>query len=121
MKVASRGSSDQFCNIGMEVLGVVLAAVPLALWVSWSQAVFLAVVMGCAVALAAFVALAWSGQAEGQAHRAGRRTAGQVIANPEFIAELQRLMPFTYHHRRLGDSRIRRKLARARTLMGLGA
>lgn len=100
---------------GMVVLGLVLAAVPLALWVAWSRAVFYAVLAAAVIAALMLVALAWLGRSAEAERPADAREPEHL--NDEFIAELHRLTPLTYHHRRLGDPRLQRKFAKLRALL----
>lgn len=97
----------------MIVIGLVLAVIPLALWVAWSESVFFAVLALLAVATVVFIALARPGPEE----QAPPRVEPRQILSDDFIAELHRLVPFTYHHRRLGDTRLRGKFAKLRALM----
>ncbi len=114
MFTMSRGLADRLYQIALVVLGMILALSPLALWVAWSETVFVVVLGVGAVAMGLLFALI----SLGDENDVDRRAAGkQPILNPELIAEMHRLMPFTYHHRRLGDPRIRRKMAKLRALM----
>jgi len=99
----------------MVLLGLVLAAVPLALWVAWSPAVYYLVFAVCFVAAGLFILLTRIGSAE--TPPPGAKVEAPARLGEEFITELHRQTPLTFHHRRLGDRRIRNKLARLRALM----
>ncbi len=113
MSIMLRRLADRLYEIAVVVLGMILAISPLALWVAWSETVFIVVLGVGAVAMGLLLALITLGD-ENDVDRRGR---GRPIASPELIAEMHRLMPFTYHHRSLGDPRIRRKMAKLRALM----
>jgi hypothetical protein len=108
--------SDQLREIGAVALGLILAATPLAIWIAWSDTVFIAILAICVGAMVSLIALVWFDKSD-DAHRPAEERSNQGDSlDPEFIVELHRLVPFTYHHRRLGDVRIRRKMAKLRAL-----
>lgn len=93
----------------LTLLGLMVTATPLALWVAWSQAVFVIVLAGCIGALALVCVLA-----VGEEDAPGRGPA-RTLSN-ESLAQLSALGPFTYHHRRSGARRFQegmRSLKRA--------
>jgi hypothetical protein len=116
MSVRQERFTFYFREAGMVLLGLVLAGVPLALWVAWSELVLFAVLAVCALAALLFIALAWLGKDTAVPPPAATAGPHEVVSD-EFVAELHRLTPFTYHHRRLGDPRLRRKFARLLTLL----
>jgi hypothetical protein len=103
-----------FRDAAMLALGIVLAAVPLALWIAWTETMFFAICGVFIVALVAYIALA---------HLDG--TSGPIRPlhfpspriTPEFIDEMQRLMPLIYHHSPIGSYRFHQTMARLRAIL----
>ena len=99
----------------MVFLGIVLALTPIAFWVAWSEQGWLLVL---AIGAAAFIGLLvchWLTEddrpaASGKSDRAG--------VSDEFLAELSRMGPWTYHNRLTGHARFKKKMARLRKLLG---
>jgi hypothetical protein len=99
------------------VLGVVLAATPVALWIAWTAAQVVWIMLAaavCAVLLALLVDSSRSG-AGNQGSPAG--AGGKVVLPEQFIEEVQRLYPLTYHHSRLETSRFREAMKRLSRLV----
>ena len=111
---------DRIRDAGMTIFGLILAVVPLALWVAWSEPVYYAVLSICAVATTLFLALAWLGTPPERTSPFLAESKPPVIVSDEFIAELHSLFPLTYHHRSLGDPRLRRIFARLHALLRRG-
>lgn len=111
MPLERKGFAELLREIAMVVLGLVLAVVPLALWLAWSETAFYSVLAVGAVAMVLILALISFGPED------DRPTRTKIVSAPELIAEVHRLIPLTHHHRRLNDPRIRRKMARVRALM----
>jgi hypothetical protein len=100
-------------HIGEVALGLMLAASPLALWIAWSAALVLCamlVAMLCAALLAMLVESAPEGE-----HRDG----GSAALPPEFIEEVHRLFPLTYHHSRHETQRFRQAMQKLAALAGV--
>ena len=93
------------------LLGLVLAATPVALWVAWEPEILVAV-LAAALACAALLVLL---------HRlqAGRDT--QAWQRPElpdqFFVEMHRIFPLVHHHRRTESARFRGAMRRVRRLL----
>ena len=94
----------------MGAFGLTLALTPLALWVAWTTTGFVIVLAAGAMAGVLYWLLAAYDDPllgdRGQARDPGTR---QVLS-AEFLTELSRLGPWTYHHRRMGDAAFRRKM-----------
>lgn len=78
-------------------LGIVLALTPVALWIAWSAALvvwILLIAVACAVLLDLLESSLSSARNQGDAASAG----GRVVLPEEFIEEVHRLFPLTYHH-----------------------
>jgi len=88
------------------LLGIVLAATPLALWAAWSAAV-LFLVLGVAIASAGLLVLL--NHLGGQTAPSG---AGRAELPEEFVAEVHQLFPLTYHHSHRPAARFRRAMAK---------
>ena len=100
-------------HIGEAVLGLVLAATPLALWIAWTATLVLCVMLLallCVVLLALLVESAPPGE-----HRDGETAA----LPPEFIEEVHRLFPLTYHHSRHETARFRQAMQKIAELAGI--
>lgn len=109
------GFAELVRELGLVLLGLLLAAVPLALWLAWSPAVYYGVFTVCFVAAGLYILLSRTGAAERVPP--GARVEAPARLSEAFIEELHQQTPLTFHHRRLGDQRIRNKLARLRALM----
>ena len=96
------------------MLGCVLAVTPVTLWVAWTATQVLCmmlVALICAVLLALLVE---SAPPAGE-HRAG----GDATLPPEFIEEVHRLFPLTYHHSRHETARFRQAMQKLAELAGV--
>jgi hypothetical protein len=94
--------------IGVAALGMLLAATPLALWIAWTAALVLWVMLLAMVSAALLVLLT----------RDEREGSGSAVALPEeFIDEVQQLFPLTYHHSRFETPRFRRAMQRLSRLL----
>ena len=111
MSIEQDSLSDHLREIGFVILGLVLALVPLALWVAWSETAFFTVLSICALATTLFIALAWLGAKPDRVSPPFADTRPPAVVSDEAIAEMHRLMPFTYHHRSLKDPRLGRIFA----------
>ena len=99
--------ADRLIAVGTTLLGVILAVTPVALWVAWSATVFSLVV---AVAIASAGLLVLLANLPHQAERPTPAHDGKVVLPDEFIAEVHRLFPLTYHHSLLETARFRRAM-----------
>ena len=106
---------ENLLNFAMTVLGLVLVVMPLALWIAWSETVFSLVLAAGFVAAALFCVLARFGAAAADFQQ--ERTDERKSLPDQFIAEMHRLFPLVYHHRRPGDSAFQRKMERLRKLL----
>jgi len=97
--------------VGETVLGIVLAAVPVAVWVAWSPLVLLIVLAAGCVCAALLVALSRLADAE-------RARSGEPMAfvSDQFVEEVHRLFPLTYHHSRKEKPRFRRAMDKLRRM-----
>ena len=94
---------ERLRQIGETGLGVVLAATPAALWIAWTPALVLWV-MGVAAACGLLLVLLTRSE--------DTRASGAVSLPEEFIDEVHRLFPLTYHHSLHETPRFRRAMER---------
>jgi len=99
------------------VLGIVLALVPLALWIAWSPALLFAVIVTGGVCAALLIAL-WHWQDESlEAARDLDEDPAHAEVPDAFVEELHRLFPLVFHHSRQEKQRFRRTMETLRRLM----
>ena len=100
----------------MIVLGIVLALTPIAFWVAWSEQGWLLVL---AVGAAAFIGLLICHWLIEDDRPATQAKSERRRVSDEFLAELSRMGPWTYHNRLTGHARFKAKMARLRQLLGM--
>ena len=100
----------------MIVLGIVLALTPLAFWVAWSEQDWLLVL---AIGAAAFIGLLICHWLTEDDRPASSAKSERPDISDEFLAELSRMGPWTYHNRLTGHARFKNKMARLRKLLGM--
>jgi len=111
------GLAERLGHIGVIGLGMVLAATPVALWIAWTAALVVWVML-VAVVSAALLVLLTEYRLRGTQNQGGPEGAGsRVILPEEFIEEVHRLFPLTYHHSRLETPRFRRAMQRLSRLI----
>ena len=115
MTILTNRRIESLFDLAMTVLGLVLVILPLALWIAWSESGFFLVLAAGLSAAALFCLLARFGPSE-PAYRRLRPNERKVLPD-RFVAELQRLFPLVYHHRRPGDWSFQRKMERLRKLL----
>ena len=77
----------------------------MALWVAWSASLVLAVMAAALVAAGLLVLLTESSPPQAD-------SGGRVTLPPQFVDEVHRLFPLTYHHSARGPLRFRRAMKR---------
>ncbi len=98
--------ADSLITYGLLLLGWVLMATPLALWVAWTETIFLAVLMTGATALVLYGVL---DRFERPANPTQSESSDYVRARilpVKSIVELQNLHPFIHHHQPSGGSKV---------------
>ncbi len=96
---------DRLITYGLLLLGWVLMMTPLALWVAWTETIFLGVLATGAIALVLYGVL---DRFEKPASPTQSESSDHVRAlnlTDEVIAELQDLHPFIHHHQPSGGSK----------------
>ncbi|HJU72315.1 MAG TPA: hypothetical protein VJ717_01105 [Gemmatimonadaceae bacterium] len=105
-------TKKRLAGIGETGLGIVLALVPVALWVAWTTRVWVIVVAVGVVAAALLVALGyWGPQADECASDA------KPELPDEAIAAIQEVFPLTYHHSFRQTARFRRAMDALRRVL----
>ena len=117
MSTARAGIAHELTPIGVAVLGIVLAAVPLALWIAWTPGLFLVVLaVGGASAVLIIALVDWQPLAADDP-RAQADPGAHAALSDDFVAEVQRISPLTDHHARIGKARYRNAMERLRKLL----
>ncbi len=97
--------ADSLITHGLLLLGLVLMVTPLALWVAWTETIFLGVLATGATALVLYGVL---DRFERPANPAQSETSDFVRAEilpDKIIGDLQNLHPYIHHHRPSGGSK----------------
>jgi len=102
---------ERLSRIGETGLGIVLAVVPIALWVAWTPLVWAVVVAVGFVAAALLIALDHRRPAEDASASPG--DAAPTLPDT-FVATVHELFPLTYHHSREGPRRFRSAMEKLR-------
>ena len=97
-------------DFGVAALGIILAAVPLALWVAWSPGVYLAVLAVGGASAVLIIALVDWGRVETSDPSLARSGEPTAAVSDEFVAEIQRISPLTKTHYRGAMERLRQLL-----------
>lgn len=117
MSIERMGLTERLAHIGVTGLGVVLAATPLALWIAWTAALIVWVMLIAMVSAALLALLTEFPCRRTQDQSGPEGTGSRVILPEEFIEEVHRLFPLTYHHSRLETPRFRRAMKRLSRLI----
>jgi len=102
--------ADNLATLGLIFLGLVLMVTPLALWVAWTESLFLAVL---ATGVTAGVLYCLLVGFEKPADPARSETSDDLRLGDvpdRYIEELQGLHPFIHHHRASGGPKLRRAM-----------
>lgn len=106
---------ERIRSVGMTFLGFVLALVPLALWVAWTEIVLIVVVMIGTVSAILLVILSDHGSRPASDEPPGRDR--KETLPDDFIAQVHRIFPLTYHHSRKPSARFRETMERLRHMI----
>ena len=109
--------ADNLTNLGLLLLGLVLTATPLALWVAWTETLFLVVLATGAIAGVLYCLLLQFEKPAGPAQRQAIDHVRLGSVPDRNIEELQRLHPFIHHHRASGGPRFRAAMYRLKRLL----
>jgi hypothetical protein len=86
----------------------------MAMWVAWSPTVFAVVVATGTVSAAMLVLLIDRGGVESDFPNASASAGPRTILPGEFVEEMHRIFPLTYHHSLKGRSRFRSAMNKLR-------
>jgi hypothetical protein len=109
--------AERLSSCGETGLGLVLAATPVALWIAWTETVLLSVMAVAVVSAALLVLLTDFSRRTIDDPLGGVGAAGKVALPDEFVDEVHRLFPLTYHHSLVGRARFRRAMERLSDLI----
>ena len=99
--------ADSLINHGLIFLGLVLMVTPLALWVAWTETIFLGVLATGAAALVLYGVLDRFERSANPAQGETADDARAMILTDGIIGDLQNLHPFIHHHSPAGGSKFR--------------
>jgi hypothetical protein len=109
--------TERLANVGEVGLGLVLAATPVALWIAWTAALVVWIMLVAAVC-AVLLALLMESSRPGARDQDGPAGAdGRVLVPEAFVEEVHRLFPLTYHHSRHETARFREAMKRLSRLI----
>ncbi len=94
----------------MAAFGLIMALTPPALWVARTETGFVIVLAAGATSGVLYWLLAGFQDPLLEDRRPARDPGTRQALSVEFLTELSRLGPWTYHHRRMGDAAFRRKM-----------
>lgn len=111
------GLAERLGHIGVTGLGMFLAVTPVALWIAWTATLVVWILLTATVSAVLFALLSdfLSRRARNQCDPEG--ADGRVILPDEFIEEVHRLFPLTYHHSRHETARFRQAMGRLSRLI----
>jgi hypothetical protein len=93
---------------------------PLALWVAWTQAIFLGVLATGAAALVLYGVLDGFERPANPARRETSDDVRALILPDEIIGELQDLHPFIHHHRPSGGPKFHKAMSHLKKHLSRG-
>jgi len=106
------GLAERLGHIGVTGLGISLAVTPVALWIAWTAALVVWIMLAAMVCAVLFALLS-DFLARNDRKQCGPEGAdGRAVLPDEFIEEVHRLFPLTYHHSRHETTRFRRAMRR---------
>lgn len=108
---------NRIASFGVIVCGIILAAVPLALWIAWTPPGFLLVLaVGAASMVLLGVLVPRLPEHNGDPHGRGDEEMKAVLPD-EFVEEIHKIFPLNYHHSRIEKARFRRTMDRLRRMI----
>lgn len=110
--------AERLGHIGATGLGIVLAVTPVALWIAWTATLVVGIMLIAIASAVLFVWLTELPQRRAQNHSGDDGAGSGVVLPDEFIEEVHRLFPLTYHHSRHETARFRRAMRRLSVLIG---
>ena len=107
MSIRTSALAERLRIYVLTLAGLIMAATPLALWVAWSQTVFILVLAVFVTAGVCFYVLISCERSDGEARHDDE---SRVHLSNEFLTELSDMGPWVYHNRRVGDASFQRKM-----------
>ena len=117
MVLGNSAMANRISSIGVVACGIVLAVVPLALWIAWSRVGFLIVLGVAAVSVVLLGALLSRTSAGDDDQKTGLDDEMRVTLPNEFVQEIHEISPLNYHHSRIEKARFRRTMDRLRDMI----
>lgn len=117
MTTDGRGLMGRMGILATSVLAIIVLVTPLAMWASWTESMFIGVIVLGVVAAVLYCLL---DRAETPAGRDPRATPGTIDRlSDQAAAELSNLQPFVYHNRLSAEGHLQRTLDKVKeTLRG---
>lgn len=109
--------AEPLISIGLTGVGIILAVAPVALWVAWTPFVLLVVLTVIVVSAALFIVLYGCQHPAAEDQRVTPGNSSRAVLPDEFVEEIHRIFPLTYHHSRLETVRFRGAMERLRRLI----
>lgn len=109
--------NSRYASVGVTACGIVLAAVPLALWVAWTPFGFLMVLAAGAVSIVLLGYLASRLPSGTDEARPPHDRVAKPVVSDEFVEEIHKISPLIYHHSPKESAKFRRAMRRLRQLM----
>ena len=94
--------ADSLITRGLMLLGFTMMLTPLALWVAWTETIFIVVLVTGATAAALYSFLVRFERPANPAQSEPSDNVRAVILPDKIVEELQSLHPFIHHHRPSG-------------------
>jgi hypothetical protein len=92
--------------LGSTLLAMVVVATPLAMWVSWTEGIFVGVIVVGLVAALLYCVVERGGAPAGRDPLGPSKTVSRL--DDRMVKDLSDLQPFVYHNRGSAEARIRR-------------
>lgn len=108
--------ADTLVTWTLVVLGLIMMATPLALWIAWSKTVFFAVVL-VGIAATALYCFLIEYEKPAEPKRSGPPYHRVEAWTHAAIARLQRLHPFVHHNRLAGGAQFNAAMARLKRFL----
>ncbi len=111
LEVVMAKFTDSLITHGLILLGLVLMVTPLALWVAWTETIFLGVLATGAIALVLYGVLDRFERPANPSQSESSDCVRAKIWPDKFIVELQKLHPFIHHHRPSGGPKFHKAMS----------
>lgn len=109
--------TNRLASIGVTVCGIILAAVPLALWVAWTPLGFLSVLAVAFVSVIVFGVLLSRLPSSDDEPAERSRDEIRTALPDAFVEEIHGISPLNYHHSTIEKTRFRRSMDRLRRMI----